>query len=151
MATGQPLSAEHGRLLVLADSALPTGAFAHSWGLEWAVRRGWVTGAHDLRDWIDDALRFGVAPLEGRAVARTTRFLAEHQISGRALTRRFVDRAVRLSDEVASFLPSREARTAGAQLGRSLLTAARSAFPALRESSIHGELERTARRHEQRL
>lgn len=151
MATGQPLSAEHGRLLVLADSAFPTGAFAHSWGLEWAVRRGWVTGAHDLFDWIRDALHFGVAPLEGLAVARTARFLAEDESVGRALTRRCVVRSVRLSDEVASFLPSREARTAGAQLGRSLLNAAGSAFPAVRESVLHRELVQSARRNDERV
>ena len=65
------------RLLLLADSAFPTGAFAHSWGLEWAVRSGWVTDAAALAAWIRDALRFGVAPLEGRAVARA-RQLAQH-------------------------------------------------------------------------
>ena len=143
-------SLQQGRLLVLADSAFPTGAFAHSWGLEWAVRRGWVTGADDLYDWIRDALHFGVAPLEGRAVARSARYSAQLRCYERALTRHVVARTVRLSDAVASFLPSREARTAGAQLGRSLLTAARSAFPALRES-VHGALEQAARRHDERL
>ena len=65
------------RLLLLADSAFPTGAFAHSWGLEWAVRSGWVTDAASLAAWIREALQFGVAPLEGRAVARA-RQLAQH-------------------------------------------------------------------------
>ena len=125
-------SAAHGRLLVLADSAFPTGAFAHSWGLEWAVRRGWVTGADDLYPWVRDALHFGVAPLEGRAVVRTVLLTA-------------TQRTVRLSDEVASFLPSREARTAGAQLGRSLLSATGAAFPALRDHPVYRELVAAAR------
>ena len=75
----QPATGERAlaRLLLLADSAFPTGAFAHSWGLEWAVRSGWVTDAASLAAWIRDALRFGVAPLEGRAVARA-RQLAQH-------------------------------------------------------------------------
>ena len=75
----QPATGERAlaRLLLLADSAFPTGAFAHSWGLEWAVRSGWVTDAASLAAWIREALQFGVAPLEGRAVARA-RQLAQH-------------------------------------------------------------------------
>ena len=149
VATGDAPSAAHGRLLVLADSAFPTGAFAHSWGLEWAVRRGWVTGADDLYAWVRDALHFGVAPLEGRAVARCVQLIAAHQ--ERALTRPALRRSVRLSDEVASFLPSREARTAGAQLGRSLLSAAGAAFPALRGNAGYGDLVQAARSHGERV
>ena len=143
------LSAAHGRLLVLADSAFPTGAFAHSWGLEWAVRRGWVTGADDLYPWVRDALHFGVAPLEGRAVVRTVLLTATGQ--ERALTPYLAQRTVRLSDEVASFLPSREARTAGAQLGRSLLSATGAAFPALRDHAGYRELVAAARNHGDRV
>ena len=143
------LSAAHGRLLVLADSAFPTGAFAHSWGLEWAVRRGWVTGADDLYPWVRDALHFGVAPLEGRAVVRTVLLTAAGQ--ERAPTPYLAQRTVRLSDEVASFLPSREARTAGAQLGRSLLSATGAAFPALRDHAGYRELVAAARSHGDRV
>lgn len=145
-----PLSAEHGRLLVLADSAFPTGAFAHSWGLEWAVRRGWVTGGDNLFEWVRDALHFGVAPLEGRAVARTV-LLREEYDNERALAPLLYARTIRLSDEVASFLPSREARAAGGQLGRSLLSAAGFAFPVLRRNAVHSELARAARRDDERL
>ena len=149
MTARKPLSAEHGRLLVLADSAFPTGSFAHSWGLEWAVRRGWVNGPDDLYTWVRDALRFGVAPLEGRAVARTV-LLAETSEGGeRALAQVCVEGALRLSGQVASFLPSREARTAGGQLGRSLLAAAGAAFPGLRRSAVHRELVQAARRDDE--
>ena len=149
MTDGEPLSAQHGRLLVVADSAFPTGAFAHSWGLEWAVRRGWVTDAEDLYPWVRDALHFGVAPLEGRAVVRAVLLTAG--TGERALTRTTSLRAVRMSDEVASFLPSREARTAGAQLGRSLLAATGAAFPALRGDAGYGALVQAARGHEERV
>ena len=149
MGAEPPLSAEHGRLLVLADSAFPTGAFAHSWGLEWAVRRGWVTGADNLLAWVRDALHFGVAPLEGRVVARTVSLTPANR--ERSLTRDAARRTVRLSDEVASFLPSREARTAGAQLGRSLLSAAGAAFPALRDNAVYGDLAQAARGHGERI
>ena len=124
------------RLLLLADSGFPTGAFAHSWGLEWAVRAGQVTDAAGLAGWVRDALRYGVAPLAGRAVARAAAAAragrvttAEGESAARAL--------IRLSDEVASFQPSRDARAAGGQLGRSLLRAGVDALPALLRHPAH--------------
>ena len=149
MGAGAARSAAHGRLLVLADSAFPTGAFAHSWGLEWAVRGGWVTGAADLYPWVRDALHFGVAPLEGRVVARAVRLTEQCRKDERALALTFVARAVRLSDDAASFLPSREARRASGQLGRSLLAATGAAFPELHSIAGAG-LVQAARGHDER-
>ena len=142
---------EQSRLLVLADSAFPTGAFAHSWGLEWAIRAGWVTGAADLYPWIVDALRFGVAPLEGRVVARSARLASGCDSGERANATRAAARVIRLSDELASFLPAREARNASGQLGRSLLASVDAAFPTLRRSVGYDEVVRASRRHQQRL
>lgn len=159
------------RLLVLADSAFPTGAFAHSWGLEWAIRNGSVIDSASLSAWIGDAVRYGVAPLEGRAVARARRLTRQHPAGVRfpsptaartapdtrcdrdpAPAAQHVARPlVRLSDEVASFLPSREARAAAGQLGRSLLTAAGAAFTGLRRSSSYRAVVEAARDSEQRL
>ena len=157
------------RLLVLADSAFPTGAFAHSWGLEWAIRNGSVTDSASLAAWIGDAVRYGVAPLEGRAVARARLLTRQHPAGERSPSptaartaadavadpapaeRRAARRLARLSDEVASFLPSREARAAAGQLGRSLLTAAGAAFAGLRRSSSYRAVVETTRDGEQRL
>ena len=149
---------ELNRLLVLADSAFPTGAFAHSWGLEWAIRNGAVADSASLAAWIGDAVRYGVAPLEGRAVARARLVARQHPAAGPRATpaavparQRMARRLARLSDEVASFLPSREARAAGGQLGRSLLTAAGAAFAGLRRSDSYRAVVETTRASEQRL
>ena len=135
---------------MLADSAFPTGAFAHSWGLEWAIRAGWVTGATHLRLWLLDALQFGVAPLEGRAVARSAGVAAGCVAGERADAARAAARVMRLSDELASFLPSRDARNASGQLGRSLLAAAGAAFPMLRHGAAYDEIVRASRGHQER-
>jgi urease accessory protein UreF len=57
----------------------------------------------------------------------------------------------RLSDTVASFLPSREARAAGAQLGRSLLTAALQAFPELAANPCYAAVRAAGRGRPERL
>ncbi len=52
------------RLLHLASPSLPTGAFAYSQGLEWAVEAGWVRDGFGLRDWLDDLLRHSMARVD---------------------------------------------------------------------------------------
>ena len=50
----------------LADSAFPTGAFAHSWGLEAAWQHGEIGDAAGVRRFVEAALQqtaFGVVPL----------------------------------------------------------------------------------------
>ena len=47
------------RLLTWLSPAFPTGAFAYSQGLEWAVEAGDVTDRDSLREWLRDVLRFG--------------------------------------------------------------------------------------------
>lgn len=46
-------------LLNLASPTFPTGSFAYSHGLEWAISKGQVTDAASLRDWIEDLLTRG--------------------------------------------------------------------------------------------
>lgn len=53
------------RLLAWLSPAFPTGAFAYSHGLEWAVEEGEVRDTETLRDWLDIVLRHGA----GRADA----------------------------------------------------------------------------------
>ena len=47
------------RLLAWLSPAFPTGGFAYSHGIEWAVAAGDIRDAATLREWIDDVLRHG--------------------------------------------------------------------------------------------
>jgi len=53
------------KLLTWLSPAFPTGAYAYSHALEWAVEAGDVRTEHDLLAWLDDVLRHG----SGRADA----------------------------------------------------------------------------------
>ena len=53
------------RLLAWLSPAFPTGGFAYSHGIEWAVEAGDIRDAASLRSWIEDVLRHGA----GRADA----------------------------------------------------------------------------------
>lgn len=55
-------------LLHLCDSLFPTGAFAHSDGLEWATDRGLVRSASDLGEWMDASLSQVLARADGPGV-----------------------------------------------------------------------------------
>jgi urease accessory protein len=47
------------RLMVWLSPAFPTGAFAYSHGIEWAVEEGDITSEATLGDWLRATLRFG--------------------------------------------------------------------------------------------
>jgi len=61
------------RLLQLTDTTFPTGAFAHSFGLETYVARGTVDGTAALETFIANTLRHAVAPSDGVACAVAAR------------------------------------------------------------------------------
>jgi urease accessory protein len=93
-------------LLQLADSAFPSGAFSHSFGLETAIVEGRVTDETTLEDWLRGYLFDSFATLEGGALALVA--------SGRA--------SARACDEVvgaATF--AEEVRNANGRIARAML------------------------------
>ncbi|HTV73136.1 MAG TPA: urease accessory UreF family protein [Candidatus Acidoferrales bacterium] len=58
-------------LLQLADSGFPSGAFAHSFGLETAIDQRRVGDAATLEAWLRAYLLGALAPLDGGALALT--------------------------------------------------------------------------------
>lgn len=100
------------RLLQLADSALPVGMAAHSFGLETLVAEGALTVEH-LETFLADYL------VEA-GVLEASFCRAGHAIAGRD---EILDEAhwLELNLRLSALKPARESRTASAMLGRRLL------------------------------
>jgi urease accessory protein len=97
----------------VADSAFPTGAFAHSWGLEAAWQHGEIEDVEALRHFVADVARqtaYGLVPLFNAAFDAPDRWVA--------------------LDELAQcFLTNAVANRSSRQLGRTLLTTAARVWP----------------------
>lgn len=59
--------------LQLADSFFPSGAYAHSQGLEGMVTRGWVRNADDLAGYLCNLLTWSILPCDGVALLNAYR------------------------------------------------------------------------------
>ena len=55
-------------LLPLLDSAFPTGAFSHSFGMETAIQENKVRHPAELADWLTAYIKGNVVPMEGAGV-----------------------------------------------------------------------------------
>ena len=94
----------------LADSAFPTGAFAHSWGLEAAWQSGEVPDLRALRQFVLDALEQGgrsVLPLLNAAHGDRARFRELDEIADLFLTNPVANRASRAQGRAFSTTCSR--------------------------------------------
>ena len=68
------ITIEHGallRLLQLASSALPVGAYSYSEGLEALVHDGTIGNAADLEHWLTQELTYGAIRLEAAVMVRS--------------------------------------------------------------------------------
>jgi len=99
------------RVLQLASTTLPVGAFSYSQGLEWAIEAGFVHDEASTCDWLATTLEAGVGAWDATWVARLMdAWQQSDDITIRALSERF--------------LASRETRELYAetcQMGRSML------------------------------
>jgi len=82
----------------LVDSAFPTGAFAHSWGLEAAWQHGEVADADALRRFVEAAVQqaaCGLVPLLNPAYTQPHRWSELDELANAFLTNAVANRASR--------------------------------------------------------
>jgi len=113
------------RILVLADSAFPTGAFGHSFGLETAIVEGRAGNAKSVQAWISAFLFDGLATLDAAAFVLALRDGVD---------------ILRLDELVSTAIVADEVRAANGQLARATL----GAYGAMGLSSSEIERYRTA-------
>jgi urease accessory protein len=111
MSSGLPADGALLALLHLCDSAFPTGAFAHSDGLEAAVARGEVAALAGLREWVDTCLDEQLTRCDGPAAAQAWRLAGDDDLC--ALSR--------LDAEVHALRPSAASRESTRAIGARLL------------------------------
>jgi urease accessory protein len=121
----------HLRLLHLADSALPIGGLAHSFGMESLVSAEILTVSElpeFLRGYLQEA-----GMVEAVACREAFQLLRHAAVEAREF---FVARWLEINDLLSALKPARESREASAALGRNFLQAAMGLgdFPVLREA-----------------
>jgi urease accessory protein len=116
------------RLLQLADSALPIGALAHSFGLETLVDRTIVTNAN-----LADFLR---AFIEEAGAMEVVFCRAALELGRASDAPRFLEEWLSLNEKLSARKPGRESRDGSGSLGRNFLAAVLPLgyFPALRQA-----------------
>jgi urease accessory protein len=108
-----------GALFQLTGGGFPTGAFAHSYGLETFVQAGLVHDVATFGEWLDVHLSHSAGPTDGAGVA----------LVARALTAGDWDAVLRIDRLLTALKLAPEVRAASRSTGRSALRAAREIFP----------------------
>lgn len=107
-------------LLQLTDSALPTGAFSHSFGLESYLDSGEVRDEPTLLAWLEGFLATQLMHTDAIAVRRAHRAQSTGDLPG----------IEALDAELTALLVPAQIRAASVKMGRRMLEIAREAFPA---------------------
>ena len=68
------------RLLAWLSPAFPTGGFAYSHGLEWAVENGDIKDGPTLQSWIEDIIRHGAGRTDATLLRHAHRAAADPKI-----------------------------------------------------------------------
>jgi len=103
-------------LLQLSDSALPTGAFSHSLGMESHLHRGLIHDEDSFANWLTQFIRIQLVHSDGLAI----RFASEAATP---------DELFRVDRELHAAALPREVREAGVKMGARMLDIAGAVIP----------------------
>ncbi len=105
------------RLLAWLSPAFPTGAYAYSHGLEWAVEGGDITDGETLRTWLADVLTHGSGRNDAILLRHAHRACGDSNALGE------------IAELAAAIAPSRERRAETLAQGTAFLAAAAAWHP----------------------
>lgn len=109
-------------LMTWLSPAFPTGAFAYSHGIEWAVEDGSITDGATLLAWLEDIFRHGAGRMDAIFLRYAHRAAADHAA------------LLSLAEQALATAPARERQQETAAQGAAFILAAAPWLPpALRE------------------
>lgn len=115
-------------LFQLIDSAFPTGAFSHSFGLETAFQEEKIKGPFELYEWVKSYVSGSLAPMEGVAVYLTYQEI-QKELKNQELSNPAQKYLQRLDQKVTlSKMPS-ESREGGIKIGKRYLKIINTLYP----------------------
>ncbi|OCA82149.1 urease accessory protein UreF [Pseudobacillus wudalianchiensis] len=116
------------KIFQLIDSALPTGAFSHSFGLETAFQEGEITSPETLYEWAYHYITGSLAPTEGIATFITYQTV-QNRWNEEELSKSIQSDLQRLDKKLTiSKMPS-ESREGGIKLGKRYLKIVNTLYP----------------------
>lgn len=115
-------------LVQLIDSAFPTGAFSHSFGLETALQEERVKDANELAQWLGSYITGNLTPLEGAAVYWAHRY-AEKVIEHHPEQNQARENLKSLDLRLTLSRLARESREGGIKVGKRYLRIVQELYP----------------------
>ena len=98
------------RLMHLVSPSLPTGGFAYSQGLEWAIEKGWINSEAPLEQWLLNVIETGMTHVD----------IPLLQIIYQAVERQDLDAFTRAVQWVRACRETKELRDEEAHRGRAM-------------------------------
>ncbi len=133
-------------IVMLADSGLPTGSFAHSAGLEAAAQLGMIRREEDVRNFVEAATRSSIQLLAPFLIAGLR--IAQDQSQDGSVMDSIEDRWERLHRECQAVMVSNQpACSASLDQGKSLMRVASQWLSGAQESSLSAGIDTEILKH----
>ncbi|BCJ85207.1 urease accessory protein UreF [Effusibacillus dendaii] len=116
-------------VMQLTDSAFPTGAFTHSFGLETAVQEGWVANGNQLTEWLVAYIKGSLIPMEGAALVWARHYASKRLQDRSRSVKPFDDQLQMIDQRLTVSRMARESREGAIKIGRRYLQIAQELYP----------------------